>query len=235
MTWTRPSNPSPRAIPEFYEPYVWPVGNHLFFAAAKGSVPVAAEASVFDLLARRRSRRSFGPVNTDALGSLLWHTAGIQATEPSGYGPRLEQRPTPSAGALHPIHLLLKMPDFPEWYRYDGGAHALVEVPGSSGVLAPLLGQSVEVIASPCATRIVLIAEPGKTFAKYHHASSLIWRDAGALLGILSIAAEALGMHFCPLGITGEPWVSELCLTGRLAGVGMALIGSPDLEDLGGL
>lgn len=234
MTWTRHPSPSPRSIPEPYELYPWPAGEHLFFAATKGSAPKAASPSVFEALTRRRSRRSFGPVNIDALGSLLWHTAGILACEPSGYGPRLEQRPTPSAGALHPIHLLLKMPDLTDWYRYDGEAHALVQVPGVSPALTPLLDQSLEVIDSPFATRIALIAEPGKSYAKYHHAASLIWRDAGALLGTLSIAAEALGMHFCPLGITGEPWVSELCPAGRLAGVGMALIGSPELAGSGG-
>jgi len=71
------------------------------------------------------------------------------------------------------------------------------------------------------------VAEPGKTSAKYSSSSSLVWRDAGVLLGHIGLAAESLGLNYCPLGITGEPWVSQLDSQGKLSGVGLALLGFP--------
>ena len=73
---------------------------------------------------------------------------------------------------------------------------------------------------------IRLIAEPGKTCAKYEHADSLIWRDAGVLIGHMALVAEALDCSFCPLGITGHEWCASLKLEDRLAGVGLAILGS---------
>jgi hypothetical protein len=69
-------------------------------------------------------------------------------------------------------------------------------------------------------------AEPGKTFSKYTEANSLIWRDAGVLLGYFSFVAHALQLSFCPLGITGECWASQLDKQGRLVGVGLAIVGA---------
>ncbi|MGJ7512800.1 nitroreductase family protein [Pseudomonas baetica] len=228
MNWIKFPSPIPRESPEFYEPFAWPNGEHLFFAEPRGNVPPSSQLlSVFDVLTRRRSRRAFSSISPETLGSFLWHTAGTQASEPSGFGPTLEQRQTPSAGAIHPIHILIKLPVFEDWYRYDGQVHALVQVTGSSDALQPMLTQCLEVNESASAIRIALIAEPGKSAAKYHHAASLVWRDAGVLLGTMSIAAEAFGLHFCPLGITGEPWAGELCPSGRLSGVGIAMIGGP--------
>jgi hypothetical protein len=73
---------------------------------------------------------------------------------------------------------------------------------------------------------LLFVGEPGKTFSKYNHATSLVWRDAGVLIGHMALVAESLGLNFCPLGITGEPWVSELDKQGKLVGVGVALLGS---------
>ena len=72
---------------------------------------------------------------------------------------------------------------------------------------------------------MVLVAEPGKTAAKYANSESLVWRDAGVLLGYMSVVAEALGLGFCPLGITGQAYVSALSADARLTGVGLAVVG----------
>ena len=74
---------------------------------------------------------------------------------------------------------------------------------------------------------MLLLAEPGKTSAKYQHGESLIWRDAGILLAVMALIAEALDYSFCPLGITGEPWADQLATSGVLMGVGLALVGGP--------
>lgn len=80
-------------------------------------------------------------------------------------------------------------------------------------------------VPAPEATKTLLVAEPGKTQAKYFNHESLVWRDAGALLATMGFVAEALNLNYCPIGITGEPWASMLSSEGNLVGVGAALIG----------
>jgi hypothetical protein len=86
-----------------------------------------------------------------------------------------------------------------------------------SGVLVPL-------------NRGVLIAlasEPGKTAAKYENPHSLVWRDAGTVLGYMSVVAEALGLTFCPLGLLGKRFVSEMVAGDpRIQATGLAILGA---------
>lgn len=128
----------------------------------------------------------------------------MQGTGGDELGFALSHRPCPSAGAIHPIHLLVIDPQAGRWLRYDAVSHALDEVITQlepSGVLAEMHS----VLPATSATLLILAAEPGKTAAKYEAAESLVWRDAGVLLGFLAVAAEALGLNYCPLGVTGEP------------------------------
>ena len=55
-----------------------------------------------------------------------------------------------------------------------------------------------------------------------------MWRDAGVVLGYMSLVAEALSLAFCPLGITGEPFLTDyLSTASRLKAVGLAILGAP--------
>lgn len=83
-----------------------------------------------------------------------------------------------------------------------------------------------DLVVAPSATLLLLVAEPGKTAAKYLNPDSLVWRDAGVLLGYLSLAAEALGLAFVPLGATGDPWAGTLVDEAGLTDVGAALVGA---------
>jgi hypothetical protein len=75
-------------------------------------------------------------------------------------------------------------------------------------------------------TVIWLLAQPARTARKYRHPESLIWRDAGILIGTIALVAEALGVACTPLGPTGEPWLSRaLGAQGCLAGLGGVLLG----------
>lgn len=83
-----------------------------------------------------------------------------------------------------------------------------------------------EVLPAAHATLVLYAAEVGKTAAKYDSPASLIWRDAGALLAVMGLAAYAHSLAFCPLGVTGEPWVGRLLKQQGLFGVGAAFIGT---------
>lgn len=217
-------SPIVSAVPGYYEPFVWPDAQFHPFEQ-----PVArADAGLFNLLERRRSKRSFNVLSEIELSELLWRCARTQAVADSEYGFELEHRPALSAGAIHPIHILVDHHASGNWQRYDSRRHGLHEIPGASELFTPMDQQSETTLAIGQGTRLLLVAEPGKTFAKYQQGESLIWRDAGVLLAIMAMVAEALGYTFCPLGITGEPWASRLAPTGILSGVGVALVGGAD-------
>ncbi|MDC6379884.1 hypothetical protein BW687_006780 [Pseudomonas graminis] len=226
MEWIKLGSPIIKAEPGHYQPFTWPAGT--FHALPE--IKDVGDEGILSLLDRRRTSRTFGALSECQLGQLLWRCARTQAIAESDYGFDLELRPTPSAGALHPIHILLQRPGAPNWLRYDSRRHGLVEVAESAGAFAGLKEQCDEVLPTEQATRLLLVAEPGKTYAKYHHGESLIWRDAGALLAVMAMIAEALDCSFCPLGITGEPWAGRLAHAGVLTGVGIAVVGGPSSQ-----
>jgi hypothetical protein len=229
VTWIDLGNPRPRLPSEVkrYAPVRWPDGERIGLPslAALPSHDLVFERSIVDLTSHRRSARVFAPLAQDRLGWLLELTNRQLASGSQDLGFPLTQRPAPSAGAIHPVHLVVQDPALTGWHRYDPVGHALVSVPCALDVVA-VRRHMDELIAAPAATLLLLAAEPGKTASKYSDPCSLVWRDAGVLLGYLSLAAEALDLAFVPLGVTADPWVAGLVDEPGLAGVGAALVGA---------
>lgn len=221
MKWISLGNPRPLPAAKPYSPIVWPSGN----TVALPETGWSSCARFDEIVATRRSTREFGPLALEPLGYLLNLTCRVHQLGMEALGFPLSFRPALSAGAIHPVHLVLTGPNFPGWWRYDPEHHALSQVPSliDSVVVRKAMDEVVETSA---ATLILFVAEPGKTAAKYADPESLIWRDAGVLLGFLAMGSEALGLSFCPLGVTGEPWASQLLSQPGLVGVGAALVGA---------
>ncbi len=222
MTWINLGNPAPKSLSSHYQTFDW--GAH----ACSNALPLPASPyldSFYEILESRRSRREFSILTVTELSSFLWHTNRVQCIGKQMLGFPISQRPTPSAGAIHPNHLLLYDSQC-EWQRYDPWEHTLRPLGNLSDALSGIIPAAGEVLDLGKGVIILLVAEPGMTFAKYSDACSLIWRDAGVLIGQMSLVAESFKMNFCPLGITGEPWASKLDPEGKLVGVGMAILGS---------
>ncbi|WP_431273190.1 nitroreductase family protein [Variovorax ureilyticus] len=221
--WPDLGNPAPREPPQPSHPIVWPLGKRLLLDNVASSLSCTAEVEQF--LRTRRSERQIGAISDADLGAWLDLSCRAQLLQGSIYGFDISLRPAPSAGAIHPIHLVFTASDASSWRRYDGADHALIDVPSA---LDPreVHRAMQQVLAVPNATLILLAAEVGKTAAKYHHPASLVWRDAGALLAVMGLAAHALALAFCPLGVTGEPWVGRLLEQQGLFGVGAAFVGA---------
>ena len=182
-----------------------------------------------DVLHSRCSRRDFGPLSEQQLSAFLWYSSKTISVrlEESGY--LWEHRPAPSAGGRHPLDLLVtnygEMKS--DFYLYDPFSHALRRTRTDQEQTVPLSHEITKIIPLGSGVIIWHVAQFVKTLSKYSSGESLVWRDAGALLGIKSLVAEALRLKFCGIGITGEPWLSTMLRSnGKVVGVGGCLIGS---------
>jgi SagB-type dehydrogenase family enzyme len=216
------SEPTPRQEIVPYVPIAWPLGARTPLAARE----VPLDVDMVQLLEQRQTRREFSDsVDDRTLGDLLWLACRSRSSWPSVYGPDQESRPHPSAGAMHSIHVLLCRASGP-WWRYDPIEHALCELPETHANAASARRAASELINVGNGVVVALVAEPGKTEAKYTNADSLVWRDAGVVLGYLSVVAEALSLSFCPLGLTGDPHIANLLASSTaLRGAGLAVLG----------
>lgn len=222
MTWIDLADPLPREAPEPYAPIEWEAGEICSLPSFSG----APDRPFSEVLDTRVSHREFGSVDDHQLGSFLWMACRTRGVGASNLGFDLEHRAAPSAGAIHPIHVVVKRPGDDRWWLYEPRTHQLLEIKHAPAKLAGLYDLSLQVLQGDQAIRFLFLAEPGKTLGKYQDGCSLVWRDAGALLAVMALTATAQGLSFCPLGITGEPWASALTDQGKLVGVGLALLGS---------
>jgi hypothetical protein len=231
--WKDLGNPRPHAEPTKYLPLKWREGPELPFEEDLRSVRGAkllyenspSMASYETLALSRRTRYDFGELNLATLGTLFALTSKVLLRGSDVLGFPISNRPAPSAGAIHPIHIIIHLARSPRLHRYDPFAHGLRELHCEVDVMQLREAMNV-VVNGQAAVLIMFVAEPGRTFAKYAQADSLVWRDAGILQGYFSIAAEALGVNFTPLGVTGDPWASQLIQQPGLAGVGAAFVGA---------
>jgi hypothetical protein len=220
MNLSKSCVPRPKAHPDPYVPDDFPesLGDSL------GSPVELSGIGFGEVVMSRRSGNSFASIDHSCLGSLLWYSArtmGVHSQDPNR-----ELRPVPSAGALHPLHLLLSESST-TWLRYISRDHALRRLRVAQEASEGLWSDVREVFQVGGATVILLLADLRRVSAYYHNPESLVLREAGCLLCHLGLVAEALGLSYRILGITGEPWASEL-IPGRVqsvAGVGVAIVG----------
>lgn len=226
MDWPDLGNPRPLREPRRHEPIVWPDAGSV--QLPPWNTDSLTQEPLGQLLERRRTGRSFEAIDVTLLSALLGLTCRVQLIGSTSLGFPLTLRPTPSAGAIHPIHLLVIGPKAECWFRYDPFEHRLRGVASACDPRAVYQAMQ-SVLLAPKATLLLLAAEPGMTASKYAQPSSLVWRDAGVLLGFLTMGAHALNLSFCPLGVTGEPFVSQLLDQPGLTGVGGAFVGATPL------
>lgn len=220
--WLLGTDPVPRILPNSYAPVEWDVRERRLLAVPDGG----ALASLATTLNTRHSERTFMPVPEALLGALLWHAARTKESAPSPLGFQIEHRPVPSAGAIHPVHLVIEFGNERSWAHYNPQEHSLDMLAKGDRLLQPLINYSEQIVPRSGGYLILFVAEPGKTAAKYENSQSLIWRDAGILQGCMALVAEALGLNCCLLGITGNPWATKLSDQGKLQGVGVAILGA---------
>lgn len=216
------NEPYPRLPPGMYSEYKWPQGEETRLESG----PPTLVLDMVQILRTRQTRRIFNSLSLSDLGKLLWLTCRTHSSRSSVFGFDQHFRPHPSAGAMHPIHIICQRNPSMPWERYHPVEHKLISVTGTEALAQDARDFSARIVPSEGAVLIGLVAEAGKTAAKYNVEHSLVWRDAGVVLGYLSLIAETLQLSFCPLGITGNAFVMPISNKGQLQGAGLALIGS---------
>jgi SagB-type dehydrogenase family enzyme len=137
------------------------------------------------------------------------------------------RRPSPSAGALHPIELVLvDWRGRPRVMRYDAFSHQLeLLTVADPEALRRFIRACGDLLPEVRGTALVLIGHASRVAAVYETAASLLWRDAGALTQTLFLTATAFRLAFCPLGILGHEVVQALGLPADALATGAALMG----------
>lgn len=225
MVWKILNSPSPKQSSEVYIPYKWQIQH-----VQALNIPIEdIQITLGKALKLRKTRRFFELITIKQLAHFLWFSCRVQDTGNDVLGFSITKRPTPSAGAIHPIHVLVHLGDG-YWWRYNAFQHSLIRVDEHWLDAHKVYLSAKEVIDPGQGLAMLFLAEPGKSAAKYNQPESLIWRDAGAMLGIMSLVAEGIGLAFCPLGINGEFDTEFLDQQHKLVGVGMAMIGGATFD-----
>ena len=223
-TW-RSASPKPRRRELPYRPFGFPIVS----ARRLPRPTISSRTSALDVIGSRRSSRTFrSPLSEGQLSALLWHSCRTIEARREHSGFEWQHRPAPSAGGRHPVHLLVLGGTFGDVpvELYVPEDHRLAVLDCSEVRARRLRALAARVLGSHDATLIWLAAEVGRTTTKYLNAESLIWRDAGTLLAVLSIVASTMKLNSCALGPTGEPEVSRLLESrGSVMGLGGFAVG----------
>ncbi|MBI0361031.1 nitroreductase family protein [Burkholderia oklahomensis] len=203
-----------------YSDYIWPVDSSTQFE------PLSAPArrTFVDVFEQRRSTRALSPAPLElTVGALLF--ALVPRFWKEGDVLRRSRRPTLSAGALHPISVLL----FSESavFRINADSCMLEKLAFTTEVRDAWVSKCRRVLPAANGAFITLVADMARPMSAYADSETLVWRDAGAMLQTLALVAELFGLGFCPLGILGSEVVSALPSGGQLLAAGAAAIGLP--------
>lgn len=167
-----------------------------------------SDVGFWEVLRRRRSTLGTGPVSTQDLASILWHATLLRGRQPATPSfPAWESRVAPSAGGLHVISLLcLSLDDQQLAGIYDPDRHELIGLASANMEEALRANRKSvgEICAASTGTTLQFVADVERAEAAYENGESLVWRDAGALLAVIALVADALGFAATPLGRVGE-------------------------------
>ncbi len=202
-------NPQPRTTEKPVAPFDYPIQHTIKLSKSIDPIP----ASFDEVITKRKSARTFSGINLGQLSNILWYTAKVKKTLLQDNGYILTHRGTPSAGARHPIDILIidaTLLDSNLPHYYNPIEHSLNRIDLPAQLVANFFEHVNVIVNTTNATILWFIAHPDRTATKYENPESLIWRDAGALINSIQLTCTALNVSCCPIGSLGEPYISDL-------------------------
>ncbi len=217
------NNPFPKDNEGKARNFVYPISHTIMLEVPKEK----KEPNLFQAIKDRSSIREFNPITVERISAVLWYSARIVAYTIQDNGYILSKRPSPSAGARHPIDIIVALPgSIREFFYYNPMNHTLNKLDLDANLASEFIMHINHLLDSASATIVWFIAHPDRTEAKYNNSESLIWRDAGALIYCFQLVCTALEVNSCPLGTLGDPYIHDLFKDyGHTFGVGGLLIG----------
>ena len=159
-------------------------------------------------------RRSPSVIEEGKLEYALGFVGLLFRTWEAGQGQNfgLARKPAISAGALHPIDVLVAAgPGVQEPMVYSDRDSRWLTLPVKCpDAFAEAVGDCREILPKARGHLLLFAGDRRRVAAKYRPPESLLWRDAGAALQTCAMAAFAYGFAFCPLGDTGKAILDQL-------------------------
>jgi len=183
----------------------------------------------FKIVQSRSTRREFGQIDLRQLSELFWYSAKTSLVIELDEGHKWYHRPSPSGGGRHSIDHIIFRHEEQKWaaFLYDSIAHALGRLEIDSSCIGYWIEELFRTLGIYATTVIWNVAQFQRTTSVYKNASSLIYRDEGAIQATFGLVAEAMNLNFCTIGVSGEPTISGMFMnTKQLRGIGGFYIGS---------
>lgn len=174
---------------------------------AIGRLELPASRPLREVLSARHSEREFEPPSLAELASVLVRAGRLRAWRASEAGQE-ESRALPSAGARHPIELetltgsVAGLPD--GHWKFDPARCTLTRAERSDARGAGAIFDRQGLTAPSGYTAIFVVARFERTLGRYPAGATLVWRDAGVVLGGLHLCASDLGLASCIVGCTAS-------------------------------
>jgi SagB-type dehydrogenase family enzyme len=214
----------PRIKGKNFEPFIYPIVEKVTLSRKFEK----HNQQFIDVFLSRRSTNQLSSISILELSELLYYCGKVQYIEEDEYGGLISKRAAPSAGARHPIDLLIS-PSPENGFRflsyYNPVEHSLNKLSIKHDALESFFVEINQNVQINDASLIWFCIQKGRTSSKYKNAQSLYWRDAGALIYCIQITCAYLGLNSCPLGSLAANFFKNLFDTKCLLPGGGILIG----------
>lgn len=170
-----------------------------------------AKKSFDEVMELRRSPSVIEETNLELTLGFIRHVFFIRE-EGQAENIGLAHKPPISAGALHPIDVLVVAgPEVQEPILFsDYDSKYLTLSIKCINTFASAIANCREILPTARGHLILFVGDKRRVEEKYRPGTSLLWRDAGAALQACAMAAFAYGFAFCPLGDTGTAILDQL-------------------------
>ena len=186
------------------------------------------EVEFLKVIFNRRSSQILNDISLEDISELLYLTNKIQSIEFDESGFLITKRTAPSAGARHPVDVLVSLPSENQriLQYYNPLDHSLNELSISRELQHSFFSEVNENLTIENCCLIWFSIQVEKTQSKYENAESLYWKDVGALLYCFQIISNYLGFKSCPLGGLANKSFNNLFQPKTLVSGGGILIGT---------